>query len=269
MKHVLILFFLLSAGIAQGQIATSIGPGPGQDLFQRNLYSADKVMGMREELDLTDAQVANIKKAYSKNAGEFSTIKWDLDEATTKLKNLLNLPKIDQVAVQKQMDTVLKLENQLKKMQLDNLVAIKNELTEEQQKMLQKNSFFIVKDGASATSVRGYTSGSAIATSVNESNLKVGKPGYVVTWDSDKAKAYGNGSYSPKVSVMVAGADENEKPLFYIDTKDGMKEVKGFENIDPKDIQSMEVLKGEKAIEKFGKKAENGVVVIKLKNEPK
>jgi hypothetical protein len=31
----------------------------------------------------------------------------------------------------------------------------------------------------------------------------------------------------------------------------------------------MEVFKGEKAIEKFGKKAENGAIVIKLKNDPK
>jgi Spy/CpxP family protein refolding chaperone len=268
MKHVLILFFLLSAGIAQGQIATSIGPGPGQDLFQRNLYSADKVMGMREELDLTDAQVANIKKAYSKNAGEFSTIKWDLDEATTKLKNLLNLPKIDQVAVQKQMDTVLKLENQLKKMQLDNLVAIKNELTEDQQKILQKNSFFIVKDASQGLSVRGYLNSSDAAMSLKGSKYRVGQPGYAMTWDSDKVST-GQVATGPGVSVYVAGSDQNDQPLYYIDTKDGMKQVKSFEDINPKEIESMEVLKGDKAIEKFGKKAENGAIVIKLKNEPK
>lgn len=265
MKHVLFLFLLLSAGIAQGQVATSIGPG--QDLFQRNLYSADKVMGMREELDLTDAQVANIKKAYSKNAGEFSTIKWDLDEATTKLKNLLNLSKIDQAAVQKEMDVVLKLENQMKKMQLDNLIAIKNELTEEQQKILQKNSFFVLRDSGSPMSVRGYSTTSDGAVSLKGTKYRVGQPGYAVTWDSDKVVS-GKG-YSPGVSVYVAGVDENEAPLFYIDTKEGMKQVEDFKNIDPKDIQSMEVLKGEKAIEKFGKKAENGAIVIKLKNDPK
>ena len=266
MKHVLFLFLVLSAGIAQGQVTTTFGQG--QDLFQRNLYSADKVMNMREELDLTDSQVANIKKAYSKNAGEFSTIKWDLDEATTKLKNLLNLSKIDQAAVQKQMDVVLNLENKLKKMQLDNLVAIKNELTEEQQKILQKNSFFIVRDQGSSMSVRGYATTSDAANSLIASKYRVGQPGYAVTWDSDKV-SQGKGSSSPDVSVYVAGVNEDEAPLFYIDTKDGMKQVKDFKNIDPKDIQSMEVLKGEKAIEKFGKKAENGAIVIKLKNDPK
>ena len=269
MKHLLALFFILSAGFAHGQVATSIGPG--QDLFQRNLYSADKVMGMREELDLTDAQVANIKKAYSKNAGEFSTLKWDLDEATSKLKDLLNSPKIDQVAVQKQMDAVLKLENQLKKMQLDNLVAIKNELTEEQQKILQQNNVFVLKRLGSANSVRGFSSTNSDATSLKGSNIKIGYPsssGYVMKWDSDKVVS-GKSMTSPDVSVFVAGTDEKTAPLFYIDTKDGMKQVEDFNDIDPKDIQSMEVFKGEKAIEKFGKKAENGAIIIKLKKDSK
>lgn len=253
MKNLLLLFFFLSAGIVKGQ-----------DLFQKNLYSADKVMKMREELDLTDAQVANIKKAYSKNAGEFSTLKWDLDEETEKLKSLIDQSKIDQTAVQKQMDVVLKLENQLKKMQLDNLVAIKNELSSEQQELLQKNNIYIIRGVGQVNGVRG-------ASSIKGSNVVTGytaSPGSVITWNDDKIVS-GTKAYSPKVSVMVAGADENKKPVFYIDTKDGLKEVKNLDNIDPSDIQSMEVFKGEKAIEKFGKKAENGAIVIKLKNEPK
>ncbi|EAZ82327.2 TonB-dependent receptor [Algoriphagus machipongonensis] len=253
MKNLLLLFFFLSAGIVKGQ-----------DLFQKNLYSADKVMKMREELDLTDSQVANIKKAYSKNAGEFSTLKWDLDEETEKLKSLIDQSKIDQTAVQKQMDVVLKLENQLKKMQLDNLVAIKNELSSEQQELLQKNNIYIIRGVGQVNGVRG-------ASSIKGSNVVTGytaSPGSVITWNDDKIVS-GTKAYSPKVSVMVAGADENKKPVFYIDTKDGLKEVKNLDNIDPSDIQSMEVFKGEKAIEKFGKKAENGAILIKLRNEPK
>ena len=238
MKNLLLLFFFLSAGIVKGQ-----------DLFQKNLYSADKVMKMREELDLTDAQVANIKKAYSKNAGEFSTLKWDLDEETEKLKSLIDQSKIDQTAVQKQMD---------------DLVAIKNELSSEQQELLQKNNIYIIRGVGQVNGARG-------ASSIKGSNVVTGykaSPGSVITWNDDKI-ASGTNAYSPKVSVMVAGADENKKPVFYIDTKDGMKEVKNLDNIDPSDIQSMEVFKGEKAIEKFGKKAENGAILIKLRNEPK
>ncbi|MEN2281786.1 periplasmic heavy metal sensor [Algoriphagus sp. SE2] len=267
MKHLLILFFLFSVGIAHGQIATSVGPG--QDLFQRNLYSADKVMGMREELDLTDAQVANIKKAYSKNAGEFSNIKWDLDEATAKLKNLLDSPKIDQVAVQKQMDAVLKLENQLKKMQLDNLVAIKNELTEEQQKILQKNNVFIIKGIGSVNGVRGYSTTSDAATSLKSSKIRVGQPNYAMTWDGDKVSS-GQVATGPGVSVYVAGSQNNgDKPLYYLDMKEGMIQINDFDGIKPESIESIQVLKDKKAIEKFGEKAKNGVIILKLKSGSK
>jgi Spy/CpxP family protein refolding chaperone len=267
MKYILILFLALSATLVHGQIATTMGQG--QDLFQKNLYSADRVMEMRTELGLTDAQANKIKKIHSENAGKFSTMKWDLDDETKKLKALLDESKIDQDAVQKQMDKVLALENSLKKQQLGTMVSIKNELSPEQQEILQKNTVYVIRGASSVNGVQGFSSKSGTATSIQGSNIRVGQPNYVMTWDRDKAEAYGNGSYSPNVSVMVAGTDKNDAPLYYIETKDGMKEVKNFDNIDPKNIQSMEVFKGEKAIEKFGEKAENGAIVIKLKNDPK
>lgn len=256
MKQLLVIFFILIGGMANAQIATTIHSG--QDLFQRNLYSADKVMEMREELELTDAQVANIKKAYSKNAGEFSTVKWDLDEASVKLKNLINLPKIDQVAVQKQMDAVLKLENQLKKMQLDNLVAIKNELTEEQQKKLQSSPNVVLGRVSSVQSTSGVQGIKFGQSGISQTKV-IGYPA--------ATSVSGVSSVGPGVSVYVAGSDQNGTPLYYIDSKSGMKQVTTFDDIDPKDIQSMEVLKGEKAIEKFGQKAKNGVIIIKMKED--
>src|SRR5690606_32679869 len=104
--------------------------------FQKNLYSADRVMEMRKELKLTDNQATKIKNIHSENAGKFSTMKWDLDDATLKLKELLDGAKVDEVAVQKQMDKVLALENSLKKQQLSTMVSIKNELSPEQQEIL-------------------------------------------------------------------------------------------------------------------------------------
>lgn len=259
MKYLLILFFILSAGMAQGQVATSVYSN--QDIFQRNLYSADRIMGMREELELTDAQVANIKKAYSKNAGEFSTLKWDLDAATLKLKNLLDQPKIDQEEVQKQMDAVLKLENQLKKLQLDNLVSIKNELTEEQQESLQSSPelFF-----GRVSGVQSMTGGQAIQFGQNGlSQTKV--IGYPAA-----TSIKSGGAVSPSVSVHVAGsAKDGNEPMYFLDTKNGMKPIKEIKDIEPNNIESISVLKGDAAIEKFGEKAKNGAIVIKLKNEPK
>ncbi len=51
-------------------------------------------------------------------------------------------------------------------------------------------------------------------------------------------------------------------PLLLIDGKESSKKVK---DIDPEEIQSVSVWKGEKAAEKYGRKGENGVIEIVLK----
>ncbi len=56
---------------------------------------------------------------------------------------------------------------------------------------------------------------------------------------------------------------DGEKPLMIVDGK----EVEGgsIEDIDPENIETVNVYKGDKAIEEYGEKGKNGVVVIKTK----
>jgi hypothetical protein len=66
-----------------------------------------------------------------------------------------------------------------------------------------------------------------------------------------------------KSAIQVVYVDKNATPLYYIDgKKSSEKEVKA---LDPDTIDKMEVLKGEKAIETYGIKAEVGVILITLK----
>ncbi|MFT4855438.1 MAG: hypothetical protein ACI9UV_002663 [Algoriphagus sp.] len=234
MKNILILFFCLLARTA-----------PAQDIFKTKLYSTSNLIEVREDIGLTEAQVAKIKKLHTENAGQFSSLKWDLDDATSKIRKMLDQKKIDQVAVSRQMDEVLRLENQLKKIQLNTMIAIKNELSPEQISKLEEPKMFYVSKGNTV-------SGDKI-TSINGTSSKMIVDGAVI-------------STSPKLSVSVIG--NGEQPLYYIETKSGMKKVLSFEQIDPKDIESVSVLKGEQALEKYGSAGKNGVVVIKLKNMP-
>lgn len=246
MKKFLLVYLVCFAGFAHGQqnYVQSLKSN-NQDIFQRNLYSADHVMELRSELKLTEAQATNIKKIHSENTGKFSTVKWDLDEETKKLKALLDETKIDQVAVQKQMDKVLALENSLKKQQLSTMVSIKNELNQEQQEILQSQRL----ETLNGVRVIGYGKNSAIPL----------------------AGVAGTGSTSsPKLAVTLSGTPNSEyAPLYYVDTKDGMKQLKTLSNIDANDVESIEVLKDKAAIELYGEKAKNGVVIVKLKNVPK
>ncbi|WP_339875866.1 Spy/CpxP family protein refolding chaperone [uncultured Algoriphagus sp.] len=260
MKKILFVYLLCFAGFVHGQQTYVHNlKASNQDIFQRNLYSADHVMELRSELKLTDAQTNNIKKIHSENAGKFSTVKWDLDEETKKLKELLDETKIDQVAVQKQMDKVLALENSLKKQQLSTMVAIKNELTSEQQEILQTTRVQTVN----GVSISGYGSNTFSPATVNgiSSGYKVGKPLYEVA---------GVGSISsPKVIVHSSSPNQEDAPLYILDTKDGMKQLSNFNKINPDDIESINVLKNESATDTYGEKGKNGVIIIKLKENRK
>ena len=218
-------------------------------------------MELRSELKLTEAQANNIKKIHRENAGKFSTVKWDLDEETKNLKALLDETKIDQVAVQKQMDKVLALENALKKQQLSTMVSIKNELSQEQQEILQSQRL----ETLNGVRVIGYGKDSALpATSIQgfSPKYRVGKSLYGVA---------GTGSTSsPKLAVTLSGTNKSGyAPLYYVDTEDGMKELKTLSNLNVDEIESIEVFKDKAAIDLFGEKAKNGVVIIKLKKDPK
>ncbi|RKE90804.1 M56 family metallopeptidase [Ichthyenterobacterium magnum] len=64
---------------------------------------------------------------------------------------------------------------------------------------------------------------------------------------------------------LVFISDANEKPLFILDGKEISK--KDIENINSDTIKKVEVLKGDKATEKYGKKGKDGVVLMYTKNK--
>ena len=75
------------------------------------------------------------------------------------------------------------------------------------------------------------------------------------------------GDSTKESSKVALGGDENKPPIFILDgervTRNNLAEL------DPDKIHSIEVFKGEKAIEQFGPEAIDGVVVIYTKSKPK
>lgn len=245
-KRPIFLLFFLTASLTQAQ-----------DMFQEHLYSADLVMKNRNKISLTDTQADKIKKIHSTNAADFSTLKWDLDGATEKLKKLLEQPKPDAVAVSNQMDLVLSLENQLKKKQLTTLVAIKNELTENQQSEL-KNTKTV-----GYTTSWEYAPGTSSKTQVEATNVVVGKP-------SSESRVSGTTFVSgdKKSSVYIQSPNSPESsPAFYIKKDKLYLKVPTVADLNPNEIEAIEVLKDDKAIEKFGLNGKNGAIIITLKEK--
>ena len=65
--------------------------------------------------------------------------------------------------------------------------------------------------------------------------------------------------------VFFIKGDGDEKPMFIIDGKESKE--KDMKKLDPSEIATVNVYKGEKAKEKYGKRGENGVVEITTKNQ--
>ncbi|WP_194976037.1 Spy/CpxP family protein refolding chaperone [Aquiflexum lacus] len=261
-KYMLFLFLFLTAGLVNAQ-----------DMFQEYLYSADLVMKNRDKISLSDAQAEKIKKIHSTNAADFSTLKWDLDAATEKLKKLLAETKPDAVTVSRQMDLVLNLENQLKKKQLSTLVAIKNELTESQQASLNSSRSWTVY-GKTATKISPtlqstgpqirVASGPRVSGLSSNESLKgkitstIGPSGDVVIVPDSNSKLF----------FQLEQELNGNKPTYYLKTKNGLKEIFSFDDISPDEIESISVIKGASATELYGDKGKNGVIIMTLKQAP-
>lgn len=80
---------------------------------------------------------------------------------------------------------------------------------------------------------------------------------------SENVKIDANGNVEKK-KVLVYSSD-GEKPLIYIDGKEFA--YNAMNDIAPEDIESMNVLKGDSATNKYGEKAKNGVIEITTKKK--
>ena len=226
MKKLFIIGIILCSGVLNAQ-----------DIFQQNLYSANLVFQNSFAISLSDQQLEKITKIHSQSSKEFFTGKLDLDEASAKLKKMLSATKPNPEAVIRQLDIVLNLENSLKKKKLSTLVAIKNELSETQQKELSELK------GVSDIDDYAFSNKPLV---VGPLNIVDGK--------------------NPNLKMRVSGDSENS-PLMLLSTKDGMVEIEDIEKINSEDISGMSVIKNKWAIDKYGEKGKNGVLIITLKKD--
>ncbi len=218
MKKILAILVLVTSGISS----------TAQDVFQKELFSADMVLKYRSEIGLSDQKVSKIKKIYSDHITEFNSIKWDLDAELVALNKHLALSDVNERSSLDQMEKVMNLEERLKRIRLRMLIKIKNELSEAQQKQL--------KNLRTENDMKG--SGLTIPIDI-----------------------------SPQLIIKGSGALTGDKPLFVIKDKKGERIVsdKVFKDLKTSNIESIHVIKGNQAIKLYGEDGKNGVVVVQIK----
>jgi TonB-dependent SusC/RagA subfamily outer membrane receptor len=200
-----------------------------QDIFQQKLYAPELVLKYREEAGLSSDQVEKIKNIYNKELLAYNSKKWDLDALMTRLEQLISQSTVDTKAANAQLEKSLVLETEIKKMKLAMLLEIKNLLTPQQQAKLDEH-----KDEPGTES--------SIMAPLNDNQRLVLR--------------------------LRPGTDPMVQPLYIVMDNNEKKMMESMPNdINPNDIQSIEVLKGSTATAAYGKHGENGVIIIKMKKK--
>ena len=130
-----LLGICLGVLVATGALADATPPP--DDPFAAYLFPPDRVMSHSLELGLDDAQKAAIKVEVRK-AQKFTDIQFELQGESEKIIQLLQEQLVDETKVLAEVDRILALEKDIKKMQISLLVRIKNILTPAQQSKLSK-----------------------------------------------------------------------------------------------------------------------------------
>ena len=133
----LVLAFCLAAFAA---VLPAETPAPGAagegDPFAAYLFPPDRVMSHSLELGLDDAQKTAIKNEVQSVQGKFVDLQFALQAESEKMVRLLQEKPVDETKVLAEVDRILALEKDIKKMQVTLLVRVKNVLTPSQQAKL-------------------------------------------------------------------------------------------------------------------------------------
>lgn len=116
-------------------------PSHGQekkdDRFEKALFDPQLVLKHARDINLTAQQRSTIMDALKKIQSELVPLQLDMAEPALEVVELLEEPTVDEGAAVAKVDQLLKIENEVKKMQMVLLIRIKNVLTKEQQSRLR------------------------------------------------------------------------------------------------------------------------------------
>lgn len=109
-------------------------PDPIGDSF----FAPELVIQNQHAIGLTDDQKNFIKAEIRKVQTESTDLQWQLQDEMEKMVSLVKQDQADEQQVLSQLDKLLNLEREIKRMQFTLMIRIKNKLTPEQQARLRE-----------------------------------------------------------------------------------------------------------------------------------
>ena len=114
------------------------GGGPQGDPMMENFFPPELIMQNQKAVGLKEDQQKAIRQEMTKSLEQFTDLQWQQSAATENLMALLKQEQVDEKQALSELDKQLNIENQIKHMQLEMLIKVKNLLTQEQQQKLRQ-----------------------------------------------------------------------------------------------------------------------------------
>jgi Spy/CpxP family protein refolding chaperone len=115
-----------------------VPPASGQpDLMEENLFAPELIMQHQKALGLTEEQRTAIRGEMQKVMPRFTDLQWQQSAEAEAMAALLKQERPNEKEVLAQLDRLLNIENEIKRLHTGMLVRLKNTLTPQQQAQLR------------------------------------------------------------------------------------------------------------------------------------
>ena len=115
----------------------SIPDIPPVDPLGDVMFPPDLIMRHARELELTDEQKMFMRGEIQKTTARFNELQWQLQDAMEVFHQTLESSSVNEAQALSQLDKVLDVEREIKRLHIGMGIRLKNQLTSEQQTKLQ------------------------------------------------------------------------------------------------------------------------------------
>jgi Spy/CpxP family protein refolding chaperone len=112
-------------------------PNP-PDPLAHLMFPPDMIMGHARQLNLTDEQKTYMRAEIQKTTTIYQELQWKLQDQSELLHETMKSTSVNEQQALAQLDKVLEIEREIKRLHIGLAVRLKNRLTPEQQEQLHK-----------------------------------------------------------------------------------------------------------------------------------
>lgn len=111
---------------------------PNPDPLAHLMFPPEMIMSHARQLNLTDEQKAFMRSEIQKTTSSFQELQWKLQDQMELLHESMKSTSVNEQQALAQLDKVLEIEREIKRLHIGLAVRLKNRLTPEQQEQLHK-----------------------------------------------------------------------------------------------------------------------------------